>query len=487
MVPTVYDNVVYISTVPGSSENFYQGGQRGILYALDARTGHELWDFDTTADNLWGAARLNSGGGLWYPPSVDERGNLYFGVGNAAPWPGVVVDGTPYPNGSSRPGNNDYASSMVSLDPRLGSVRWYHNAKPHDLFDLDFQLTPIIATVSVDGVDTKIAIGSGKVGRVVAANADTGELLWDAKVGKHQNDDLQAVPPGQSVEVYPGPLGGVETPMAFADGTVFVPVVNLPIDFTSTGLDLSAFDYGKATGELIAINAADGTIEWDVQLPTMVLGGAAVANDVVFTAGLDGVVRGFNVADGSEVFTYQAAAGINAPLAIAGDTLLVPAGGFLIPAAEQGQVEATPGSAAGVQPATPGAQAAPRNELIALSIGATGVPAATQAPAQPTQPPAPTATTAGQQTNAMTITMVDIAFNPNALTIPANTDVTIQLANQGAAIHNFNIDELNVHSGDVPAGQTGSVTINAQPGTYGFYCSVPGHKEAGMVGTLTVQ
>ena len=83
--------------------------------------------------------------------------------------------------------------------------------------------------------------------------------------------------------------------------------------------------------------------------------------------------------------------------------------------------------------------------------------------------------------------MVDIAFRPNALTIPANTAVQIALTNKGAAIHNFNIDALNVHSGDYQPGQTGAVTINAKPGDYQYYCSVPGHKEAGMVGTLTVK
>ena len=135
--PIVYDNVVYVSTVPGSTERFYRGGQKGIFYALEASTGHVLWQFDTTTDNLWGNARINSGGGLWEPVSIDDEGNIYFGVGNAAPWPGTPD----YPNGSSRPGDNDYASSMVSLDPTTGSVRWYHNAKPHDLFDLDFHLT----------------------------------------------------------------------------------------------------------------------------------------------------------------------------------------------------------------------------------------------------------------------------------------------------------------------------------------------------------
>jgi uncharacterized cupredoxin-like copper-binding protein len=39
----------------------------------------------------------------------------------------------------------------------------------------------------------------------------------------------------------------------------------------------------------------------------------------------------------------------------------------------------------------------------------------------------------------------------------------------------------------VAPGDTVSATINAPAGTYEFYCNVPGHKQAGMFGTLTVQ
>jgi uncharacterized cupredoxin-like copper-binding protein len=72
------------------------------------------------------------------------------------------------------------------------------------------------------------------------------------------------------------------------------------------------------------------------------------------------------------------------------------------------------------------------------------------------------------------------------VTIPANTDVTFTISNQGAAAHNFSIDALKI-SVDLPPGETKEVVVNAPPGTYEYYCNVPGHKEAGMVGTLTVE
>ena len=59
-------------------------------------------------------------------------------------------------------------------------------------------------------------------------------------------------------------------------------------------------------------------------------------------------------------------------------------------------------------------------------------------------------------------------------------------ANEGAAPHNFAIDALKI-SVDLAPGETKEVVVNAPAGTYEFYCNVPGHKEAGMVGTLTVE
>jgi nitrite reductase (NO-forming) len=84
------------------------------------------------------------------------------------------------------------------------------------------------------------------------------------------------------------------------------------------------------------------------------------------------------------------------------------------------------------------------------------------------------------------IDLVDIAFNPRGFSIPANTPTVVTLVNQGAVVHNFTIDELNVHSGDMQPGQSTTVTIDAPAGTYTYYCAIPGHRAAGMVGTLTV-
>jgi heme/copper-type cytochrome/quinol oxidase subunit 2 len=72
------------------------------------------------------------------------------------------------------------------------------------------------------------------------------------------------------------------------------------------------------------------------------------------------------------------------------------------------------------------------------------------------------------------------------VTIAANTDVQLTVQNGGVTPHNFSIDALGI-SVDVQPGDQAVVLINAEPGDYEFYCNVPGHKEGGMVGTLTVE
>jgi hypothetical protein len=75
-------------------------------------------------------------------------------------------------------------------------------------------------------------------------------------VGLHRNDDLTTIPAGKTVTVAPGVYGGVETPMALADGVVFVPVVNVPTDYT--GSSSTQPDVSGGTGELYAIDVSTG-------------------------------------------------------------------------------------------------------------------------------------------------------------------------------------------------------------------------------------
>lgn len=341
MAPLVWNDTVIISSVPGASlANFYGGGGKGIVYALDLATGDEKWQFDTTTDDLWGNAKLNSGGGLWHTPSVDDQGNLYMAVANPGPWPGTKE----FPNGSSRPGKNLYTNSLVVLDGKTGKLNWFWQALPHDLRDWDLHLGPILTDFTIDGKERPVVVLGGKMGTVYVVDRETHELIWKKDVGKHTPEAGAADGKGAADDagpdknapfttfpttVYPGWLGGVETAMAVSDGIIYVPVNNLcsvynkQANFTE-GSELC--DFATSSGELVALDGATGEQVWKKDFPSQNYGGATVVNDVVVTITFDGIIRAFGKKDGAEVWTQQLPALSNSTPAIAEDVIVQGAG-----------------------------------------------------------------------------------------------------------------------------------------------------------------
>ena len=80
------------------------------------------------------------------------------------------------------------------------------------------------------------------------------------------------------------------------------------------------------------------------------------------------------------------------------------------------------------------------------------------------------------------LSMVENAFEPASLTVAAGSELSV--SNDGEAIHNITIEGTSIDE-DVEAGQSASVTIDAEPGEYTMFCEF--HREAGMEGTVTVR
>lgn len=82
-----------------------------------------------------------------------------------------------------------------------------------------------------------------------------------------------------------------------------------------------------------------------------------------------------------------------------------------------------------------------------------------------------------------------LKFTKDSLTAKAGK-VTIHFANMSSLPHNMTIQQgtngKQVGATPTFSGGTKTLTVNLKAGTYTFYCSVPGHRQAGMQGTLTV-
>lgn len=87
-----------------------------------------------------------------------------------------------------------------------------------------------------------------------------------------------------------------------------------------------------------------------------------------------------------------------------------------------------------------------------------------------------------------TIEGSEFSFSPASITISAGEKVKLTFENQGRAPHNLVVEGLGISTRTIGSGQTDAVEFTAPAsGTYIFFCSVPGHKTAGMEGSLKVE
>jgi len=78
------------------------------------------------------------------------------------------------------------------------------------------------------------------------------------------------------------------------------------------------------------------------------------------------------------------------------------------------------------------------------------------------------------------------SFTPNVMSVRKGDTVKITFTNS-QGLHDLVIDEFNVRTKQLPAGQSETITFVADKvGSFEYYCSVGTHRQMGMVGTLTV-
>jgi len=178
--PLIVKDKVLVGTSGGDD------GVRGFVAAFDVQTGKEVWRFWTIpapgekGSETWPVSEdyLRGGGTAWMPGTYDpELNTLYWGTGNAAP----DFDG------SVRPGDNLYTSSLVALDPDTGKMKWYFQFNPHDLYDYDAVQTPVLVDAKFKNKPRKLIVTANRNGFLYILDRTTGEYLYSKQFMKRMN------------------------------------------------------------------------------------------------------------------------------------------------------------------------------------------------------------------------------------------------------------------------------------------------------------
>jgi len=150
-----YDGLVFTGMSGG------ENGVRGRVYALDAKTGKEVWRFytvpgpDDIGGDSWPAGSdvyTHGGATVWQAVTIDpELGMLYFSTGNAGPW-----------EGSLRPGDSLFSSSIVALDYKTGQYKWHFQQVHHDLWDYDNPSPTLLFDTVQNGTPRKALVECAK-------------------------------------------------------------------------------------------------------------------------------------------------------------------------------------------------------------------------------------------------------------------------------------------------------------------------------------
>lgn len=192
-------------------------GIRGFFDAFDAKTGKQAWRFYTIpgkgepGNETWGPGDSWKTGGasVWGGGTYDPALNLlYFGTGNAGP---------DY-NGDDRPGDNQWANSVVAVDVDSGKLKWAFQYTPHDLHDWDSSQVPVLFDGVVDGKPRKLLAQANRNAFFYVIDRVTGQFVaghsfakqtWAKGLDDHGRPILLPgkEPTAEGVLVYPG-LGG---------------------------------------------------------------------------------------------------------------------------------------------------------------------------------------------------------------------------------------------------------------------------------------
>jgi len=169
-VPSIFRNVAVIGAATLENPIGVPGNPR----AFDVRTGAKLWEFQTVPkagepyNETWGNGwKGRSGANMWGPaaPIDEKRGLIYLPIsGPAANY-----------YGGDRPGNNEFANSIVAVDIETGKYKWHFQTVHHDLWDTDMPTAGALLDVKVKGKSEPAIAHIGKSSYLYVLDRETGK------------------------------------------------------------------------------------------------------------------------------------------------------------------------------------------------------------------------------------------------------------------------------------------------------------------------
>ncbi|MFL6245004.1 MAG: PQQ-dependent dehydrogenase, methanol/ethanol family [Thermoanaerobaculia bacterium] len=311
--------------IVGSSGAEY--GIRGHIDAFDLATGTRRWRRYNVpkpgepGSDTWQSEEWQRGGGSsWitgtYDPDLDL---VYWGTGN----PGPDFDG------SVRPGNNLYTSSVVAFDPDDGSLRWHYQWTPHDIWDYD----GVNENILFDEGGRKLLGHFDKNGYFFVLDRTNGKFVRATKFARVTWGDIdpatgqvtpRLTPTQEGTAICPGPAGAKEWPHAsYSQAThlFYTPVVEacgtfklLPQKFKE-GM---AYWGGEVTvdreqwGNVKAYDPATGREVWSWRAEQPIVASLlTTAGDLVFAGEPNGRFNAFNARTGELLWSFQTGSGIH--------------------------------------------------------------------------------------------------------------------------------------------------------------------------------
>jgi alcohol dehydrogenase (cytochrome c) len=338
LMPLVVNGKVII----GASGGEY--GVRGYVSAYDANDGKELWKTYTIpgpgepGHETWQGDDWKTGGGsAWMTGNYDPQLNLiYWGTGNAAPWPGDM-----------HPGDNLYTTSVLALEPETGKIRAHFQYHQNDAWDWDEVEAPMLIDLEKDGRTIKSLVHPARNGYLWVLEREANAIKYVSAVPFVKNNaitgidkngrpivDLAHKPAlGKKVAFCPSLWGGKDWPSAaYSPRTrlVYVPAnENLCGEFTGEkkplvegqlwlgtdpeNLVLSVAPGADHIGELQAWDPATGKKVWqhDFAKSQLFASVLATAGDLVFVGGTnDRYFRAFDAKTGKVLWQQRTNSGV---------------------------------------------------------------------------------------------------------------------------------------------------------------------------------